>query len=91
MCRRPLRLVRWTYVIELEGKPENGWVIHRQLLALLEEMKKKAEGEALTVKTAFNNSDKGQGGLLKRGIVGGAKSLYNYWWSEPEVEEPGSP
>lgn len=91
MLGRMGSLARWTYVIEIEGKPENGWIIHRELLKLLEEMKQKAEGEQLQVKTAYNNSDRGQGGLLKRGIVGGAKSLYN-WWTEPEVDEkPGSP
>ena len=91
MFRRWLSLARWTYVVEVEGKPENGWVVHREVLALLEEVKKKAEGEALKVTIANNTSDKGHsGGLLKRGIVGGAKNLYN-WWNEPEVDEPGSP
>jgi len=91
MFQRWLRLARWTYVVEVEGKPENGWVIHRKVLALLAEVKKTAEAEALKVTIVNNTSDKGHsGGLLKRGIVGGAKNLYN-WWVEPEVEESGSP
>ena len=91
MFQRWLRLARWTYVVEVEGKPENGWVVHRQILTLLEEVKKKTEGEALKVTIVNNTSDKGQGGgFLKRGILGGAKGLWN-WWQEPEVEEPGSP
>lgn len=85
-------MTRLTYVIELEGKPENAWYLHRELLKIIEQAKAKAESETVSIRTAWN-ADKSTGfnlmGLLGKGIGKGAKNLWN-WWNEPEpaVQEP---
>lgn len=77
-------MTRWTYVLEMEGKPEDGWVVHRQILAMLKDMEGKAQAENLKVEVVHRSDGKAQGGgFLKRAIVGGGKGLWN-WWNEPE-------
>lgn len=84
-------MTRWTYVLEVEGKPEDGWIIHRQILSMLKEIEGKAQAENLKVTMVYRSDGEGSGGgFLKRAIVGGGKSLWS-WWNEPEGEEAGTP
>ena len=55
------------------------------MLELLKEAEEIAGKENLKVQTVHRSDGKGQGGILKRGIVGGAKGLWS-WWNE--TEEP---